>query len=195
MHLGQARRAEDGVVVAREAVNAFHRRADLITHLAARAVGADQIERSDRLLGAGLDVADMNADAGLVLLERQELLAEGDGDRGQAARMVEQHLFQFILRNPLAVLGIALVLRRRTLQAIVEAGDQLARKPGHKGDVCWIVDAERRGGGQFVGNPPAAQMLAGPRVSRLGPRSPAGADVALQDQAGNRPAAELDRER
>ena len=155
VRLRQSRGAEDDVVVAGEAVAPFHSGADEIAHTAPGPVGADKVARRavERRAAGVLQAGD---DALALSLGLKEAHAEANVHRGERAGVVQQHALEGVLGNPLRVLGIEVGARRRGVEGVAEVRQAVASEPGHEPDVVGIVDPERRGGRQRVGQAPPA---------------------------------------
>src|SRR5262249_3899628 len=82
-------------------------------------------------------------------------------------RVPFEHLLELVLWDPLAVLRVALVALGRALQRVLEARDGEAREARREDDVGRVVDAERRGLRELLGDAPAPQVLARARVRGL----------------------------
>ncbi len=195
MRLRQAGRAEHDVVVAGEAVDPVQGGADRVAHGAAGAVGAHQIVALNRKRRAALEVAHLRADTARLLRERDQLGLEPQVDGRKLRHVGAEHLLERVLRHPLRVLGIERALGRRAVERVLEPRQRMTAQPRREHDVRGIVDAERRGLAQVVRNAPAPQMLARAHVGGLGSRRVADPVVALDHQARDPAAPELDGKR
>ena len=190
---GETRSTKDDVIVARKAISANHLRADVVTDLAAGSICTDQKTRAQLADLARRRIAIAGLNATLVLGEVEVLGVVAELDRRQRQGMGAQHVFELVLRNPLAVLGKALIACGRALQGIFELFDQLAAEAGHESHIARIVDPERGCRGKFVGNTPAPQVFAGARMGCLGAWRITAALGAFEDDAGYAPPAQFDR--
>ncbi len=194
VRLVQPRRAEDDVVVAREAAHAFHLAADRVAHAAARTVGADEVAALDDAHLAGGEVAHRGAHALRVLLELQQLVLEPHLDAGQRDGVLAHHFLDDVLRNPLRVFGVERMLERPAAERVLELVERPTGQAGGEHDVRRVVDAERRRLPQFSGDAPAAHVLARAQVGGLGARRVADAVVLLDHEALHAAMAEFDGE-
>jgi hypothetical protein len=185
-------RAEDGVAMAPQR-HAAHLCADQLAYGAARAVGADHIAAVRFFPFPGMN--DFRDHPVVILLERLQLAAEADLDSRQRLGMRLEDLLQLVLRDPLAVLRVQRILSRRAVGVVLEAAKLEAVHAGGEHDVRRVVDAERRGVGKPVRDPPAAQVLARAHIGRLRARREPHPVVLLDHQARHAALSELDRQR
>src|SRR5579883_1748951 len=115
MRFGEARRAEDDVIVARQAIRTGHLGADQVANRAAGTVGADQMARQNANFVVAITIAQSHVDSLAILSRRDEFGVEPNCHRGQAVGVLAQNLFQLVLRHPLAVLWIILVAGGRAV--------------------------------------------------------------------------------
>src|SRR5580704_9101634 len=91
------------------------------------------------------------------------------------------------------MLGIARILAGRAEERVLEAGERITAQLGDEDDVGRVVDAQRRGIAQRVGNAPAPQVFARADVGGLGSRRVADPVVALDQQSADRAMPQFNR--
>ena len=166
MSLCQAGRAKDDVVVARHAERPAHARSYKAAHRAAGAVGPDKIGTAQ--LGLFAVAGDTGPDGYtfIILTGVYELGAEPQLHRGEGFRMGAQYLFELVLRDPLAMLGIERVARGCAIRGVRDARQEMTAQTLRR-DVRRIIDPEWRNFRQRVGDP-HRRMGAGSGIGGLG---------------------------